>query len=161
MTPKQAVTIALTAVAATACSVSDPNTPWSEDAVFVNVDPDGWLYGDTLHVMPPSHFGHPSGTARMAVAVRHGNGFEYSNLWLEITTPAGPDSMRVDTVNVRLADVYGNWLGTGPGVSVVTSDTLAGVYGYDSIRPAAVRHIMRVDNLKNIEQIGLVYFDPR
>ena len=91
--------------------------------------------------------------------MRHTNGYLYSNLWLELATPVpGTDSMRLDTVNIPLADVYGKWYGRGVGVSYVAVDTLAGTYGYDSARPARLRHIMRVDTLPDVEQIGLILF---
>ena len=35
---------------------------------------------------------------------------------------------------------------------------IAGTYGYDSARPARLRHIMRVDTLPDVEQIGLILF---
>lgn len=92
----------------------------------------------------------------LALAVRHTNGYPYSNLWLEITIPQA-DTALVDTVDIRLADPFGQWYGTGIGVSYQRVDT---VYPHINILPGApvtLRHIMRVDTLAEIEQIGLIF----
>lgn len=134
--------------------------PLTEGASFKSIEADGWAYGQAYEFNPAPAFTEPDGTARIAIAVRHSDAYLYSNLWLELATPVpGTDSLKLDTVNVPLADVYGKWLGIGVGVSYVTSDTLPGRYAFDDELPARVRHIMRVDTLKDIEQIGLIYFD--
>lgn len=155
---KSLLTVAVgLALVLTACKEPAPLT---EGASFQSVDADGWAYGQMYEFNPEPAFSEPDGTARIAIAVRHSDAYLYSNLWLELATPvAGTDSMRLDTVNVPLADVYGKWLGRGVGVSYMTSDTLPGRYAFDDKIPARVRHIMRVDTLKDIEQIGLIYFD--
>ncbi len=144
-------------LAVSACS--QPKEAQFEDACFRALPSYGWRYGDTLAFDAPMRF-DTRGSSRIAVGVRHSSAYLYSNLWLEIATPLGSDSMRIDTVNIPLADVYGKWLGRGNNTSYVLSDTLAGFYEYDSIRPARVRHIMRLDTLQHVEQVGLVYFDP-
>lgn len=134
----------------------------SEGASFKAVDSDGWPYGSSLEFNPTPEFDKNKGTARIALAIRHSDAYLYSNLWLELATPiAGTDSMRLDTINVKLANVYGKWLGRGVGVSYVKSDTLPGRFNYDEEIPTRVRHIMRVDTLHEIEQVGLVYFDAQ
>ncbi len=148
----------LTAVTALLAGCSRP-TPPGEAAGFHSIPASGWAYGDTLEFEPTPEQAAAAGTGRIAIAVRHTNGYLYSNLWLELATPVpGTDSMRLDTVNIPLADVYGKWYGRGVGVSYVAVDTLAGTYGYDSARPARLRHIMRVDTLPDVEQIGLILF---
>lgn len=143
-------------VLATACK--EPG-PAPESAAFRSLPAEGWVYGDELEFVPVPEPEKTHGDARVAVAVRHTNGYLYSNLWLELSTPlAGyPDSMRVDTVNIPLADVYGKWYGRGLGVTFVTTDTLPGLYHYDIDRPARLRHVMRVDTVADLEQIGLIY----
>ncbi len=134
--------------------------PLTEGASFESVGQ--WPYGKSYEFSPAPAFPEHSGTARIAVAVRHTDSYLYSNLWLELATPiAGTDSMRLDTLNVKLADVYGKWLGRGVGVSFITTDTLPGRYVFDDRHPARLRHIMRIDTLADIEQVGLIYFDKR
>lgn len=134
----------------------EPKSP-DEAAGFETVPASGWAYGHDLTFEPTPDLEPASGTARAIIAVRHTDAYRYSNLWLELATPvAGTDSMRLDTVNVPLADVYGHWYGRGVGVSYVTADTLAEPVGYDRERPARIRHIMRTDTITDIEQIGLI-----
>ena len=140
----------------TACK--EPAPP-GEGADFRTIPAEGWAYGTEFEFVPTPTPADNSGTGRIAVAVRHTNGYRYSNLWLELATPVpDTDSMRIDTVNIPLADTYGKWYGRGVGVSFVTVDTLAATYAYDLDRPARLRHIMRIDTLQDIEQIGLILF---
>ena len=64
--------------------------------------------------------------------------------------------MRVDTVDVRLADTFGRWYGTGIGVSYQRIDTIYPSISIPVGAPVTVRHIMRVDTVTGIEQIGLI-----
>lgn len=153
------IVAAIGLVLASMSACSEPSSP-SEDAAFEALSDEGWAYGDTLHFPISDEVADSLGSARMALCVRHSDAYLYSNLWLEVSTPvAGTDSMRVDTVNVALADVYGKWYGKGVGVSFIKTDTLHGRYEFDKRRPASVRHIMRLDTLRDLEQIGLVFFD--
>jgi len=128
--------------------------PDTSYAGFADIPADGWAYADTLDIEPTLPDSVTVG--RLAVAVRHTNGYEYRNLWLEIATPM-LDSVTADTVNVQLADDYGRWYGRGVGVSYMTADTLPGSYCLTRGRAVRVRHVMRVDTLPGIEQVGLIF----
>lgn len=131
----------------------------NEDAAFCAIDAGGWVYGDTLYFEP--ELSDSVADALVAVSVRHNSGYIFSNLWLEITAPpADGDSVpEVDTVNIVLADAYGKWLGHGSGVSRVVLDTLPRRYVVRRGSPLAIRHIMRVDTVENLEQIGVVFIN--
>ena len=126
---------------------------------FSSLGPDGWAYGDTLRF-----FGSDADSVALdgslAVAVRHTNGYPYSNLWLEITLPEA-DTVRVDTVDIRLADTFGRWYGTGIGVSYQRVDTIYPSITIAAGAPVTVRHIMRVDTVTDIEQVGLIITPAR
>lgn len=130
------------------CRPSDP------DGAFVAVDADGWKYGDTLEfaLQPADSVWHGD----IALSLRHTSAYPYSNVWLEISYLDG-DSITADTINVVLADDFGNWLGKGLGLSFQRVDTV--LKGLSIATPAtfSVRHIMRNDRLTDIEQIGLIY----
>lgn len=126
----------------------------ADHAVFTAIDPEGWVYGDTLALTPEIDDSVAEG--RIVVAVRHTDGYIYRNLWLEMSVPQG-DTVIADTLNISLADIYGKWYGTGMGVSYMASDTLPGRYRLMRGQPVALRHIMRSDTLHDIEQIGLVF----
>lgn len=143
-------------VAVALASCSEP-APAAEGAGFVTLPADGWGYGHELTFEPTPELEPAQGTATAVIAVRHTDAYRYSNLWLEMATPVeGTDSMRLDTINVPLADVFGHWYGRGVGPSYVATDTLPVPVSYDRNRPTRIRHIMRVDTVTDIEQIGLI-----
>lgn len=129
----------------------------TEDSEFHAVPARGWAYGDTLTFEPGLSDSIVEG--RLAVAVRHSSAYIFGNLWIEVTIPPAPgDSVaEVDTFNVVLADDYGKWLGRGSGVSFVKVDTLPGRHAIERGRNVAVRHIMRVDTVTDIEQVGIIF----
>lgn len=121
---------------------------------YCNLPVDGWAYGDTLTFVPC----HPDTVAdgSLVLSLRHDNSYLFSNLWLEISYDdvAGH---RVDTVNVQLCDVYGHWFGHGIGARYQLSDTVTGRFRHLTSTPVRVRHIMRVDTLRGIEQLGVAF----
>lgn len=111
---------------------------------FEDVPADGWAYGDTI-----SFYADSCVAPVMHIAIRHNDTYPYRNIWLEMS-----DSTRRDTVNIELCDIYGRWHGKGIGSS------------YQIAAPAPfspapgqkfyIRHILRVDTLVGIEQIGII-----
>ncbi|TFU93774.1 gliding motility lipoprotein GldH [Barnesiella sp. WM24] len=127
---------------------------------FRQLPEDGWPYGDTLRFSPV--FADSTSTAIPVIAIRHNNAYAYSNLWLELSRMS-PDSsvMILDTINVRLADIYGRWQGHGFGASYQHADTLFTATPVRSGESVAVRHIMRVDTLRDIEQLGILFVSTK
>ncbi len=130
------------------CKPSDP------DGDFTAVNAEGWAYGDTLGFVLQTADSIWSGD--IAVAVRHTAAYPYSNVWLEVSYPAG-DSVIADTLNIILADEFGNWRGRGLGLSFLQLDTVIHGLTVNTPAPINLRHIMRTDLLTDIEQIGLIY----
>lgn len=129
-----------------------------EHSGYASVAPDGWIYGDSLTLL----HGNPDTTdvvrADIAVALRHCNSYEYSNIWLSITY-ANPDSIVTDTFAITLADDFGNWLGQGMGVSYQQIDTVLRDVAIDLGKPVKINHIMRTDTLRGIEQAGVMIIE--
>lgn len=93
----------------------------------------------------------------LLLSLRHTNGYEYSNLWLELSYPVNDSIVRADTFNIILADDFGHWRGHGIGPSLQVTDTLSRDFTLRRGMPMTLRHIMRTDSLANIEQAGLVF----
>lgn len=120
---------------------------------------EGWAYTDTISLLPvdttlTDNDSILDGT--LHVALRHSNAYPYSNIWLELTYHGDGPYMLRDTINMPLADLYGRWLGSGFGAGyqrelIVKPDTRI-----DLTRPVTLRHIMRVDTLRGVEQIGIL-----
>lgn len=130
---------------------------------FASLDPEkGWAYPDTLlfttmdttrrDVGVYDKRPHPMTTY---VAIRHTNDYQYANLWLEATYTDSKGRGRIDTLNLRLADEYGRWLGKGFGASYQVEIPLGGRVRADSLSTVRIRHIMRVDTLKGIDRVGI------
>lgn len=120
---------------------------------FKQINSHGWAYDDTIKIKAE---GLDSTAVRnLNVAVRHSSEYQYRNLWLEVTYPVG-NSLRCDTVNIVLADVYGRWLGKGFGPSYQTEVEVAHQVPIADSSQVYVRHIMRLDTLPHIEQVGII-----
>lgn len=117
----------------------------------------GWAYGDTISLLPVDTTLSDNDsivTGALEVALRHSSDYPYSNLWLEVTYHSERHMMR-DTLDITLADVYGRWLGSGFGASYQQSVLINPSAVIDVTRPVMVRHIMRVDTLQGIDQVGV------
>lgn len=120
----------------------------ADDACFVAVDATGWDYGNVAEF-------HPADSVwkgNVALLIKHTTAYPYSNLWLEVTYPG----LRTDTLNITLADDFGNWRGKANGLSVTTTDTIAHGLTLNN-GTIKLRHVMRTDRLPQIEQIGMVF----
>ena len=142
------------AVAAMFLSAMSACKGTSEAGEFQPIDVDGWKYGDTVTFnidVPDS-----AACGDLAVVVRHTAAYPYSNIWLELNYPQN-DKITTDTVNIVLADDFGNWLGRGAGLSFQRADTVVRNISLTPPSAVNVRHIMRVDNLTDVEQIGVIF----
>ncbi len=119
------------------------------------IDPNGWKAGDMLTFKAP--VSDTSSSYNIFLHIRNSNDYEYSNLWLFITTTSpGGESMR-DTVEFILADPSGQWLGRGLGA--INTSLLPykqnirfpqrGIYTFE------LQQGMRKEVLENILDIGI------
>lgn len=131
-------------------------SPGNDYAEYVNLPEEGWKYGDTLKFTPV----HPDSVCagKLVVGIRHGNDFPYTSLWLETTVGDGGHE-KTDTLAIPLADSFGRWSGRGIGASFQTTDTVGGTFLHVSGSEVKVRHIMRADTLRGVEQVG-IFFVP-
>lgn len=135
-------------LAATACGPTDGGAgEWHDIAA------PGWRYGDSL-VFNSAH--DSAAVEAVELTVRHTAAYEYANLWVELSYATG-DTVHADTFNVRLSDSFGRWYGQGSGVTFQRTDTLTPTRRVNPGSELKVRHIMRVDTLREIEQVGLAY----
>ncbi|MDE7427143.1 MAG: gliding motility lipoprotein GldH [Muribaculaceae bacterium] len=141
-------------LALSSCSLR--HNDYSEYCTFDN---NAWAYDSVLTFTP--ELKDDSARGSLEIALRHTNAYPYSNIFLEISYPVecSPDSVCVkyDTIEVELSDVYGKWYGKGSRLSYQLRKPLAsGVTLYNK-KPVQVRHLMRADTLREIEQVGLFF----
>ncbi|MCM1518518.1 MAG: gliding motility lipoprotein GldH [Pseudoflavonifractor sp.] len=124
---------------------------------FRNINPDGWSYGDTLSFTPV--IGDSVATGALLVALRHSNDYAYRNLWVEIEYRDATNQRR-DTLNIGLADIYGRWFGSGFGARYQLTDTVSRHVTLTTGQPVRIRHIMRDDTLRGVDQVGIMFVTP-
>jgi gliding motility-associated lipoprotein GldH len=92
----------------------------------------------------------------ISLEVRSDDDYSFRNIWLfvDLKTPGG--SVRTDTINADLADIYGKWYGKGLSLHTLSIPyetqfgfPSSGTYTY------TVRQGMRENPLKGISDIGL------
>jgi len=114
----------------------------------------GWPYGDDCDYAVST--GDSVATGRLLLSITHDNSYEYSNLWVEVTYDDADNVHHVDTVNVAMCDALGNWYGKGlPGHYQFTDTLTRHAVALADSSVVKVRHIMRVDTLTGISQIGI------
>lgn len=145
--------ILLWAASLVALTVTVACSTKAEHGSFAAVDAGGWNYGDSLYLTIDA----PEDSViegNLAIVVRHSASYDYSNLWIEVSYPSA-ENLSPDTFNIRLSDSFGNWYGKGLGLSFQHTDTVGRKLKLTAPATLSVRHIMRVDRLEDIEQIGL------
>lgn len=93
----------------------------------------------------------------MYILVRNNKNYKWSNLFLfsDITFPNG--KTRKDTIEITLADIYGNWTGNNKG-SIITTQPLFLKHKKFPLKgnyKIAITHGMRTPTLKNITDVGI------
>lgn len=114
---------------------------------FVHLPDYGWEYGDTLT------FDFAADGSVPEIGIRHNDAYKYRNLWLEVSRRVDSVTVIADTLNVELCNAYGRWYGRGFGGSYQLQLPLPERM---RVSPVNIRHIMRVDTLWGIEDIGIV-----
>lgn len=136
---------------------------------FGNMPQAQWLYSEPMCFNTDS-LSDSIVAGPLVITLRHTSAYPYRNIWLEVEQgrlrrmpdDTNADSMRTvrvvsrDTFEVMLADPFGRWYGNGMGASMRRTDTVAPSYELERGASLAVRHIMRLDTLPQIEQIGLI-----
>lgn len=120
---------------------------------FVQLPQQGWAYGDTISFLARGNSLTDAGT--MSVAVRHNNKFLYRNLWLELSYKDSIGEIHIDSVNIELADAYGQWNGSGIGAAYQCAARVSHQVKVPDSTWVSIRHIMRLDTVRGIEQIGV------
>lgn len=121
----------------------------------VDVDVDGWTSDSIAHFEFEIKDTVP--TYSIGIQVRNASDYQFQNLWLFMKKVAPDMSFRNDTVQLMLADDYGNWIGSGIG------SIYSATYLYeDSVhfsQPGKyiwyIQHGMRTDSLPGIYSVGL------
>lgn len=133
-------------------------TSCSNNKVFdevVGIPNDEWESSNKLEFTIPIN--DTSNAFDILVHIRNANEYEYSNLWMFISTQAPNGESMVDTVEFFLADPSGKWLGTGLGsvnsMLIPYKSNIRfpnrGIYQFE------LKHGMRKEALSGIMDVGI------
>ena len=91
------------------------------------------------------------------ISLRYTNDYAYSNLWLFVMYTDESGAQRTDTLECRLADVYGKWYGSGWGPSYQQEIPFKKQFRFSSAgkSPILIQQGMREDVIRNIKDIGV------
>ena len=120
---------------------------------YTAIEADGWKMYDAkaFAIDIPA-----TGSYDVELFVRHNSQYPYRNLWLFIdhTTPHGVTT--TDTINIAMADAYGQWNGGGWGTAYQIKQTLHLQHPLDSgSHTIKISHAMREYQLRGINNIGV------
>jgi len=90
------------------------------------------------------------------IEIRNNDTYRYANLWLFVAfeTPGG--ARRQDTLDCRLADPYGNWLGKGFSHYILTIPyEQAVIFPHSGTYSYTLLQGMREEKLKGITDVGI------
>lgn len=121
-------------------------------ARFEDIPPQGWPYGLTIDFNTPGVDSVQAHT--IEVSVRHTSSYPFSNLWLEVKVKEG-NKFNIDTLEMLLSDSYGRWIGKGFGPTYQMTAPLPDRYFITDSTQVFIRHIMRADTVRGIEQVGI------
>jgi len=120
-----------------------PDAHWHKKAVLGFVP-------DSLKVTPTKRYD-------ISIEIVNNNLYRYQNIWLIVNQNIETGSMKVDTVEVKIADMYGKWIGYGTGgLHQITYLYKKGI----TLDPTQtyliyLKQYMTDDPLKGIEKVGI------
>ena len=145
--PKSSIMLLFGLLLLTACA---SNTVYSDYKAIPN---EGWESYDSKEfvVTLPT-----DGCYDINLFVRHSNVYQYSNLWIFMDRLTPDSVFTTDTVNITLADLYGNWVGNGWGNSHQVEMNVAHKLPLDSgVHVIRLNQAMREHKLRGIANIGV------
>ena len=126
-----------------------------QPAIFENyktIEKESWLINDTVRFQVDIP---RSGEYDFNVGIRHTTDYEMANLWCFIQIKDSAQTILRDTLNIKIAEPDGRWLGKGKSIKTLETPSHihmlnAGKYTFDIIQG------MRTRSLNGIKNVGLV-----
>lgn len=138
-------------------SLGSCTTGEKDSTGYADLPPEGWAYGDTVSIELNIDSVGALRKGILEVGLRHTGEYPFSNLWLEIKSEDAAHAVHYDTVGVEMCDAYGHWYGKGIGDSFQMSVRIPRTVTLDTLTHVTIRHIMRVDTLHGMSQVGILF----
>jgi len=118
----------------------------------------GWSINQTLTFKDSIPSSAPE-IMHFEINLRHTNLYPYQNIWLYIRTKCSDGATRMDSVNLKLSEPNGRWIGTGWGSLYNISYPLADLRIKKTTSKRwfkiDIQHGLRDNQLPGIEDIGI------
>ena len=122
---------------------------------FAHLPHAGWLSSKPLSFFPV--YGDSSASYNLTLAVRHTNSYRYRNLSLVVDVVAADSSVNRKTLDLSLADEYGNWSGGGFGALYQATQPILSGVNPKQVRNVVVWQTMAgCDTLSGIVDVGII-----
>lgn len=128
------------------------------DSEFRPIDESGWSKSESLTFELPDTV--PCGNKKtydVELHVRHDGKYPYRDLWLFVDFVGGGVVLERDTVDVELADQYGNWFGSGFGGMMQKSMILKSSVEAGQYEKVILWHCMPVSSVQGLTDVGLSF----
>jgi len=97
-----------------------------------------------------------SGYYNISLHIRHTTDYEMANLWCFISTRSSADRQLKDTVNIKIADPDGRWLGKGRTIKNVAQNINRNpVFLPKGEVKFRIEQGMRIEDMKGIKDVGI------
>jgi len=150
-----AVAVTLVIAAAMLMLWSCERKPVMSHSRFINVPSQGWLRSAALQFQP--EYDDSARTYDLTLAVRHDISYPCRNLALVVDIIAADSVKTRKSVNLMLADEYGNWTGGGFGSLYQNTVRIASVIDPgDASRVVVWQAMQGCDTLRGVVNVGLV-----
>jgi len=129
--------------------------PAMSTAHFVHLPSVGWMASAPLSFSP--EYSDSTAAYDLLLAVRHTSAYRYSNLALVVDFMADDASIHRKTIDLKLADQYGNWTGGGFGALYQATVPLASGLSPSRARKVTVWQSMAgCDTLQGLVDVGII-----
>ena len=124
-------------------------------AQFKTLPDEGW--NKTMPISFEPEYSDSSTTYDIALAIRHNNDYQYSNLSLIVDLIDSVKNVSRNNIDFELSDGYGNWKGSGFGALYQSSVVIAQNVTPNQVNTIVVWQAMNnCDVIKNVMDIGIV-----
>lgn len=150
----QGKAVAMAVLIAAAILISCQRKPVMTHAHFIHLPNSGWTSTTPLTFRPV--YDDSTLTYSLSLAVRHESKYRFSNLSLVVDLIAIDSTVNRQTINMSLADEYGNWKGGGFGPLYQDTASIARVVAPEDAKSIVVWQAMDgCDTLGGLVDIGV------
>lgn len=97
-----------------------------------------------------------SGFYNVSLNIRHTTDYEMANLWCFISTRSQAEKQLKDTVNIKIAEPDGRWLGKGGSIKTVEQNINRNpVYLPQGEVKFRIEQGMRIEDMKGVRDVGI------